>query len=216
WRSCRGSPADAVHPLVVLATAGLAVVGFVVGAVNPATIVARALGRDLRTSGSGNPGATNAGRVLGRRWGALVLALDVLKAYLPTVVVLRTVGVVPALATGFAVVVGHVYSPFLRGRGGKGAACALGAVTAVQPWLGLVVVMLFLLANAALPFVGEASAVTAAVVLVVGAAGTAGAVPGVSWAVGGWLVLVCLLVLSRHRRNVRAWWARRARTSGGE
>ncbi|MGL5853453.1 MAG: glycerol-3-phosphate acyltransferase [Phycicoccus sp.] len=204
-----------MRPPVLLVMAVLAAAGFVVGAVNPATLVARALGRDLRTSGSGNPGATNAGRVLGRRWGALVLALDVLKAYLPTMVVLRATGTLPALVTGSAVVLGHVYSPFLRGRGGKGAACALGVVTAVQPWLGLVVVVLFLLANAALPFVGEASVVTAAGLLVVGVAGVADAVPGVSRAVGGWLVLVCLLVLSRHRRNVRAWWARRARRTCG-
>ncbi|MGL4175921.1 MAG: glycerol-3-phosphate acyltransferase [Dermatophilaceae bacterium] len=207
-----------MDPLTLLTMVVLAVVGFVVGAVNPATLVARALGRDLRTAGSGNPGATNAGRVLGRRWGALVLALDVLKAYLPTVVVLREMGTGPALVIGLAVVLGHVYSPFLRGRGGKGAACALGAVTAVQPWLGLVVVVLFVVANAALRFVGEASVVTAvgeaSVVtacglLAVGVAGTAGVGPGVSRMVGGWLVLVCLLVLVRHRRNIQGWWARR-------
>ncbi|MGL5866547.1 MAG: glycerol-3-phosphate acyltransferase, partial [Dermatophilaceae bacterium] len=162
--------------------------GFALGAVNPAVLVARALGRDVRVAGSGNPGATNAGRVLGRGWGLLVLALDVTKAYLPTLLVLRAVGVVPALVTGLAVVVGHMYSPFLRGRGGKGAACALGAVTAIQPWLGLVVVVLFVAASVALPFVGEASVATAVGLVVVGVAGTAGGVPGVSRTVGAWLV----------------------------
>ena len=109
----------------------IAVVCFLIGSINPATLVARALGRDLRGSGSGNPGATNAGRVLGRKWGALVLVLDVGKAWLPTFVVLRAMGTVPALVAGFAVVLGHVYSPFLRGKGGKGVACALGATLAV-------------------------------------------------------------------------------------
>ncbi|MGL4745855.1 MAG: glycerol-3-phosphate acyltransferase [Dermatophilaceae bacterium] len=183
--------------------------GFVLGSVNPATLLARALGRDLRTSGSGNPGAANAGRVLGRRFGVLVLALDVLKAYLPTVVVLGMTGTDPALVTGFAVVLGHIYSPLLRGRGGKGVACGLGAILAVQPWLGLVAVALFLIATAVLPLVGEASAATAAGLLAVGVVGAAGVVPGVSRSVASWLVLVCLLVLWRHRRNVRGWWVRR-------
>ncbi|MEO7071273.1 MAG: glycerol-3-phosphate acyltransferase, partial [Nostocoides sp.] len=57
---------------------------FVIGSVNPAAIIARLLGRDLRASGSGNPGATNAGRVLGTRWGIVVGVLDVLKGFLPT------------------------------------------------------------------------------------------------------------------------------------
>src|SRR3954470_8221287 len=95
----------------------VAVVCFFLGSINPASLVARALGRDLRTSGSGNPGATNAGRVLGRKWGVLVLVLDVVKAWLPTAVVLRSLGTVPALVAGFAVVLGHIFSPFLRGRG---------------------------------------------------------------------------------------------------
>ena len=111
----------------------MAVVCFLIGSVNPAALVGRSLGHDLRTSGSGNPGATNAGRVLGRKWGVLVLVLDVAKAYLPTLLVLRTLGTVPALVAGLSVVLGHVFSPFLRGHGGKGAACALGAVLAVEP-----------------------------------------------------------------------------------
>src|SRR3954453_13977201 len=98
--------------LLVVEVAVVAVLCFLLGSVNPASLVARALGRDLRTSGSGNPGATNAGRVLGRRGGGLVLVLDVVKAWLPTAVVLRSMGTVPALVAGFAVVLGHVFSPF--------------------------------------------------------------------------------------------------------
>ena len=119
WRADRWAGSSS-RPRVV------AVVCFLIGSINPASLVARALGRDLRSAGSGNPGATNAGRVLGRKWGVLVLVLDVAKAWLPTVLVLRTMGTVPALVAGLAVVLGHVFSPFLRGRGGKGVACALG------------------------------------------------------------------------------------------
>ncbi|MBD3785240.1 MAG: glycerol-3-phosphate acyltransferase, partial [Micrococcales bacterium] len=121
----------------------VAVVAFLIGAVNPATLVARALGVDLRGAGSGNPGATNAGRVLGRKWGVLVLVLDVAKAYLPTLLALWRFGLWAALVAGLAVVLGHVFSPFLRGHGGKGVACALGAILAVAPLVALVALVVF-------------------------------------------------------------------------
>jgi glycerol-3-phosphate acyltransferase PlsY len=194
---------------LVVETAVVAVVCFLIGSINPASLVARALGRDLRSAGSGNPGATNAGRVLGRKWGVLVLVLDVAKAWLPTVLVLRAMGTVPALVAGLAVVLGHVFSPFLRGRGGKGVACALGAVLALEPLVGLAAVVVFALAKTVLPFVGEASVVTMLVVAVVGAVAAVGLVGFISPLVGGWLVLLALIVLSRHRRNIVAWWGRR-------
>ncbi len=195
--------------LVVVEIAVVAVVCFLIGSINPATLVARALGRDLRASGSGNPGATNAGRVLGRKWGALVLVLDVLKAYLPTLLVLRTMGLVAALVAGFAVVLGHVFSPFLRGRGGKGVACALGTVLAIEPFVALGALVVFGLVKIAVPFVGEASVVTMGLVGVVGALATVGAVPFIAPVVGVWLMAISVLVLSRHRRNIVAWWKRR-------
>ena len=165
----RGALTDGA--VLVVEVAVVAVVCFLIGSINPASLVARALGHDLRSAGSGNPGATNAGRVLGRKWGVLVLVLDVAKAWLPTVLVLRTMGTVPALVAGLAVVLGHVFSPFLRGRGGKGVACALGAVLALEPFVGLGAVVVFALAKTVLPYVGEASVVTMLVVAVVGLAG---------------------------------------------
>lgn len=198
------SPAAAA---IVLLTA---VVAFLVGAVNPAALVARALGADLRTSGSGNPGATNAGRVLGRKWGVLVLVLDVLKAYLPTLVALRVLGLVPALVAGLAVVLGHVFSPFLRGKGGKGVACAIGAVLAVAPWVGLGALVVFVLVWTAVSYVGRASVVTTGLLLVVGVVAGLGALPWLEPVVGWWLVVLCGVVLWRHRRNIRAWWVRRS------
>jgi acyl phosphate:glycerol-3-phosphate acyltransferase len=196
---------------VVVEVAVVAVVCFFVGSINPAALLARARGHDLRSSGSGNPGATNAGRVLGRKWGALVLVLDVLKAYLPTLVVLRTMGTVPALVAGFAVVLGHVFSPFLRGRGGKGVACALGTVLAVEPVVGLGALVVFALVKTVVPFVGEASVVTMGLVALVGLLAAFGWVPLVEPVVGVWLMALAVLVLWRHRRNILAWWKRRLR-----
>lgn len=193
---------------LVVQVALVAAIAFLLGAVNPATLLARALGRDLRTSGSGNPGATNAGRVLGVKWGILVLVLDVGKAWLPTWLVLRSLGTLPALVAGLAVVLGHVFSPFLRGRGGKGVACALGAVLAVEPFVALGAVVVFALTKTVVPFVGEASVVAVLGIGVTGALGAVGVVPGIGLLVGAWLVLLAAVVLSRHRRNIRAWAGR--------
>ena len=199
---------DPASVAIVLLTAALA---FLVGSVNPAALLARARGADLLTSGSGNPGATNAGRVLGRKWGVLVLVLDVLKAYLPTLLALEVLGLVPALVAGFAVVLGHVFSPFLGGRGGKGVACAVGAVLAVEPLVALGVVVAFLVTWAALSYIGRAVVVVTGLLLLFGVVAGLGAVPGIEPVVGWWLAALSALVLSRHRRNIRAWWERQRR-----
>ena len=61
--------------------AAAAAIGYVIGAINPATLIARPLGADLRQVGSGNPGATNAGRALGARWGVVIALLDIAKGF---------------------------------------------------------------------------------------------------------------------------------------
>src|SRR3954453_14706061 len=99
-------------------------VSFFVGAVSPATIVARVRQADL-TQGSGNPGATNTGRLLGLRWGVVVAVGDVLKGLVPTLVALLWLGRPTAYAVGLACILGHVLSPYLRGRGGKGGGASL-------------------------------------------------------------------------------------------
>lgn len=191
--------------LVWSATAALA---FLVGSVNPATIVARVLQRDLSRAGSGNPGATNAGRVLGLRWGVVVAVLDVLKGLLPTYLALRTLGEAPAYLVGIAAVLGHVFSPFLRGRGGKGVATALGAVAGVHPWYALAVVLVFVLVLAMGRWVAGASLAGAATLVVLGVLAGLGLLAG-GWPAAAWSLSLAAVVGARHHANVRAW--RRAR-----
>lgn len=201
-------------PVTVLVWVGGAIAAFLLGSVNPATIFARILRKDLASSGSGNPGATNAGRVLGVRWGLVVAVLDVLKGFLPAFVVLRTIGEIPAYVVGVAAVLGHVFSPFLRGRGGKGVATALGAVLAVQPWFGVVMVVVFAAVLALGKWVAGASLASAAVLVALGVLSGAGVLPG-SGATAVWTVALALIVAARHHANVRAWLrARGLRRSG--
>ncbi|GAA4717577.1 glycerol-3-phosphate 1-O-acyltransferase PlsY [Pedococcus ginsenosidimutans] len=188
-------------------------VAFVVGAVNPATILARILGKDLRHAGSGNPGATNAGRVLGPRWGVVVGVLDVLKGLLPVVLAQHLFGTVTALFVGLAVVLGHIWSPFLKGQGGKGVATSLGAILAVEPWFALVMVVVFVLLVWRLRWVAGASVSACLLLLVLGLLSWFRWLPVGSRDTGAWCVVVALLVIYRHRRNIELWISARRGSS---
>ena len=183
----------------------LVALSFLIGSVNPASLVARALGTDIR-GGSGNPGATNAGRLLGARWGVLVGLLDVLKGWAPTGWALHVAGFWVAAACGLAAVAGHIWSPFLRGHGGKGVATALGAMLAMDPGYAVVALVAFVLALPMVRRTGLASVVACIATLVVGVlVGVELLHLGPQPASGWWLVVVSALVLWRHRTNIRAW-----------
>ena len=193
---------------VMLGWVAAIVVAFLVGSVNPATLIARVRGTDLSVSGSGNPGATNAGRVLGRKWGVLVGALDVLKGLVPTVIAAYWVGPHLAYAVGLAAVLGHIWSPFLLGRGGKGVATTLGAVLGVHPLIAVVVVVAFVLGFVVTRWVAAGSILGALAMLVVAVLVWTDRWPGDVWT-GIWLTAIALVVLVRHRNNVVGWWRQR-------
>jgi acyl phosphate:glycerol-3-phosphate acyltransferase len=110
------------------------VVGYLVGALSPATMLARRRGVDLAAAGSGNPGATNAGRLLGRRAGVVVGLLDAAKGAVPAAA-FGAADYRAGLLAGLAAVLGHISSPFLRGRGGRGVATSAGAILGSHPLL---------------------------------------------------------------------------------
>lgn len=113
-----------------------ALLGYVLGSVNVAVIVAKRHGVDILTAGSGNPGATNVKRVLGKRLGNLVFGLDVVKgaagAWLPALLVASVlatdVSFVQQTAGFIGVLLGHCFSCFLGFRGGKGVASTIGGL----------------------------------------------------------------------------------------
>lgn len=189
---------------IVIAVA--AVLGFFVGSVNPATIIATVRHGDLR-AGSGNPGATNAGRVLGLRWGVLVGLIDVCKGLLPTVLALWLVDRFTAYVVGLATVLGHVLSPFLHGRGGRGVATSMGAVLALySPWFALGLVVFFALMLWLTRWVAGSSIAAAGLLLLF-----AGFGPIEDPVVVGriWGICIATIVIVRHRANMRAWARRR-------
>lgn len=108
------------------------VVAFAVGAIPFGVIVSRAFyGTDIRRSGSGNIGAANALRTLGKRGAVTVLVLDALKGFAPALAAGLLGGTLPATAAALGAVIGHCWSPFLGFKGGKGVATFLGAAIAL-------------------------------------------------------------------------------------
>ena len=168
------------------------VVGYLVGAVSPATLIARARGVDLRTVGSGNPGASNAGRALGRRTGVVVAVLDVAKGAVPAAA-FAAADHRAGLGAGLAAVLGHVSSPFLRGHGGKGAATAAGAILGSHPLWLVWVLLTWLVVLGVSRWIALASVCAAVAVLVVAV------VAGHDiW----WAASIALVVIVRHTRNI--------------
>jgi glycerol-3-phosphate acyltransferase PlsY len=115
------------------------VVGYLIGTFPSADLVTRLATRgsasgevDLRSAGSGNPGGLNAARVLGKKWGLLVIVLDVIKGALAGFVGLL-LGDAGAYAAGTAVIAGHCWPVWTGFRGGKGVASAGGSFFAVFP-----------------------------------------------------------------------------------
>lgn len=108
--------------------------GYALGSVSFALLLARARGIDLRQVGSGNLGATNAGRALGRKSGIFVYLLDALKGFLPTWLAIRWTGSPEvAVAAGAGAFLGHLYPIWHGFRGGKGVATLSGALLALAP-----------------------------------------------------------------------------------
>ena len=118
-------------------------IGYLLGGIPSGLLIGRARGVDLRATGSKNIGATNAFRVLGARWGALVFLLDALKGFAASIVPRLATGValggpapgllVPTLAAGIAAILGHVFSPWLGFKGGRGVATSLGVFLGILP-----------------------------------------------------------------------------------
>ena len=122
-------------------------IGYFLGSINFAVLVAKFKGHDLFSLGSGNPGATNVNRIMGAFWGNTVFLLDFFKGYL-AVFLMQSILILEGLDYDLlgiialsGAILGHSFSIFLKFRGGKGVATTMGGLIALMPLaliLGLV------------------------------------------------------------------------------
>jgi glycerol-3-phosphate acyltransferase PlsY len=144
-----------IYPVQSLGYIAIAIAAYLLGSVPTGFLVAKAKGVDIRTVGSGNIGATNVFRILGKPAGVFVLVFDGLKgfaacAWLSDVVV--RVFAVPSdeevylrLIAGLAVVLGHNFTCWLRFKGGKGIATSAGALAALVPWALIIILSIWII-----------------------------------------------------------------------
>lgn len=160
-------------------------------------IVGKLFGRDVRKEGSGNIGATNVTRVVGKKAGIIVLLLDALKGFLPIYYLVsngyntKFISVVSIFA-----VVGHTFSIFLKFKGGKGVATALGVLIALSLKSSFIIMLFWMGIFLATGYVSLASILSASI----------------SWVVVHILTgdiyytfasfLISLLIIFKHKSNI--------------
>ncbi|GMU32517.1 MAG: glycerol-3-phosphate acyltransferase [Planctomycetia bacterium] len=195
----------------------LLVAAYLVGGIPFGLIIARHRGVDLRKAGSGNVGATNVGRVLGKKWGVLVFILDLGKGALVSIVAAKMASSHSEsetmrdwiwLACGASCIVGSVFPVYLRFQGGKGVAASLGVVLGIYPYLtlpGLLALALWVIVVKVSGYVSLAS-LSAAVFLPLGYTVMAWFAPwplSVHYPLLALQATLSVLVFIRHRENIR-------------
>lgn len=196
--------------MVILIFASVIVLGYLLGSFPTGYLVAKAKGIDIRKVGSGNIGATNAFRILGKGPGSLVLLIDAVKGGLACAGLPALVGVfgfgrelsptamewLPLLA-GFSAILGHNYTCWLGFKGGKGIATSAGVLLALVPMALLIILTVFLIAFGLSRYVSLGSILAAA------------ALPFAAWATGasrpiiGVTTVMAILAIYKHRANIQ-------------
>jgi acyl phosphate:glycerol-3-phosphate acyltransferase len=179
----------------VIAVALLA--SYLAGSVPFGLIVTKAAaGKDVRTVGSGNIGATNVARAAGRAAAAVTLLLDALKGLVPAALAARTLPQpwAPA-ACGVAAVIGHCYPVWLRFRGGKGVATGLGVALALAPLSAAAGAAVWIVLYKLLRISSIGSLAGVATALLVAAA------TAPRWSIAG-IAAIAVVVVVRHRPNL--------------
>jgi acyl phosphate:glycerol-3-phosphate acyltransferase len=183
------------------------IASFMIGSIPTAYLMGRLKGVDIRQYGSGNVGATNAFRVLGKSWGIACLAFDILKGWLPVALLFPAAHFAfPGLSVegwrwivGLTAIAGHMFSPFLKFHGGKGVATSLGVVLAIAPLPMLIVFILGLLIIWRTGYVSVAS--------ITGSALLPFLILFLNWKERPWISFVIMAVLGfmiiwKHRPNI--------------
>lgn len=129
------------------------ILAYLTGSIPVGLIIAGFKNIDLRAVGSGNIGATNVSRALGKKWGYICFALDVLKGFVPTFVSLFIINLDPItpallwvwLIIGSATIIGHIFPVFAGFKGGKGVATSLGVALGIYPYYTIAAVVVFII-----------------------------------------------------------------------
>lgn len=194
----------------------LIIASYLIGSIPFGVILAAAHGKDLRSIGSGNIGATNLSRALGRKWGYFCFVLDCLKGLVPMLATMPLISNSQSteqlslwLLVGCVAILGHIFPIYLKFKGGKGAATSLGVVLGLWPYYticGLVAFAVWVVFVMIWRYVSLAS-ITAAVVFPICLAAAIALKQQWHFSTLWPLILVALgmsaVVIIRHRSNIK-------------
>jgi glycerol-3-phosphate acyltransferase PlsY len=207
------------------------VLAFLLGSIPFGLFIAKAKGIDIRQHGSGNIGATNVFRIVGKKYGLSCLLLDALKGFIPVVIAISLIHFegmknpmsITALApyaqdfpmltaqifqvlAGLCAVLGHNYSPWVSFKGGKGIATSAGVLIALMPAAIVILIAFWLLAFLVSRYVSLASIAAAAVLPLVTLWGSwfHGKIQNGTWnkPLFAFTVIIAVLVIWKHRSNI--------------
>lgn len=203
-------------------SAGLILLSYLLGSIPFAVVVSRLMGlQDPRSFGSGNPGATNVLRSGSKKAAVLTLLGDAAKGAVAVIlaqVMSRKFGLpVEVVAmSAVAAFLGHVYSFFLKFKGGKGVATGLGVLLALQPWLGLAVALTWLLVAYVSRYSSLASVIATIMAPIYYLTG-AKAVWPLHGSVALAIVVISVVILLRHKQNIsRLLQGKESKIGGGK
>ena len=194
----------------------LIAIAYLLGSIPFGLIIAKAHGRDLRSIGSGNIGATNLARALGKKWACFCFALDAAKGLAPMLAAAKLIDSAPTtielflwLAVGSAAVLGHVFPLYIRFKGGKGVATSFGVALGLWPYyticaaaaflIWVVVVLLWRYISLA----SIAASVTFPITLILAVILTPAWHFANLWPILITAIAIPLMVVVRHRENIK-------------
>jgi glycerol-3-phosphate acyltransferase PlsY len=177
----------------------LAFIGsYILGSIPFGYVVGKVKGYDIRKEGSGNIGSTNVFRVVGKKEGIFVFVLDFLKGYLP-VLYFTNISVLAGILALLGAIAGHMTTPFLKFKGGKGVATGFGGVIALMPLPAVLAFGIWVLLVAIFRRVS------------IGSLGAAISLPIFYFYIGNpmikivlyFSILIAVLVIITHRKNIK-------------
>ena len=192
---------------------------YLLGSIPFGLLIAKAYGKDLRTIGSGNIGATNVARALGKKWAYACFALDVLKGMIPMLAAMPLATSTPAqgkevvllvlwLAVGCAAIVGHIFPIYLKFKGGKGVSTSFGVALGLWPYyticalIAIIVWITVVLIWRYVSLASIAASVTFPLALILAIVIKSGWEFSILWPLVIAATAIPLMVIIRHRENI--------------
>jgi acyl phosphate:glycerol-3-phosphate acyltransferase len=189
------------------------IISYLIGAIPWGFIIAKLKGVDIREHGSGNIGATNVTRTIGKRWGVLCFFIDFLKGLLPVIAVkilFPSIWFLTPMQICFAIiltvlgtVLGHMYPIYLKFKGGKGVSTGAGALVAITPYAVICGLTVWIIVYKTSKFVSLASITAAIIVAILSFVFSVTNIYHIDNTLLYFVIFITLMAIYKHKSNIK-------------